>query len=98
MAKLYFRYGAMGSSKTANALMVRFNYIEKGRSVLMLKSGSDTRDGKDIISSRIGLSVECVNAEKYLDDMINCFDLIIDENDFRQIDDLYYPHKINCNR
>ena len=69
MAKLYFRYGAMGSSKTANALMVRFNYIEKGRCVLMLKSGSDTRDGKDIISSRIGLSAECVNAEKYLDDI-----------------------------
>lgn len=69
MAKLYFRYGAMGSSKTANALMVRFNYIEKGRSVLMLKSGSDTRDGKDIISSRIGLSVECINAEKYLDNI-----------------------------
>ena len=26
MAKLYFRYGVMGSSKTANALMVRYNY------------------------------------------------------------------------
>lgn len=37
MAKLYFRYGAMGSSKTANALMVRYNYIERGRNVILLK-------------------------------------------------------------
>lgn len=31
MAKLYFRYGAMGSSKTANALMVEYNYYEQGK-------------------------------------------------------------------
>ena len=31
MAKLYFRYGAMGSSKTANAIMVQYNYRERGR-------------------------------------------------------------------
>ena len=31
MAKLYFRYGVMGSSKTANALMVRYNYEERGQ-------------------------------------------------------------------
>ena len=31
MAKLYFRYGAMGSSKTANAIMVRYNYLERGQ-------------------------------------------------------------------
>ena len=37
MAKLYFRYGAMGSSKTANAIMVRYNYLERGGRVLMLK-------------------------------------------------------------
>ena len=36
MAKLYFRYGAMGSSKTANALMVRYNYLERGKSVLLV--------------------------------------------------------------
>ena len=37
MAKLYFRYGAMGSSKTANAVMVQYNYRERGQNVLMLK-------------------------------------------------------------
>ena len=34
MAKLYFRNGAMGSSKTANAVMVQYNYQERGRKVL----------------------------------------------------------------
>lgn len=58
MAKLYFKFGAMGSSKTANALMTRFNYIEKGRNVLLLKPSVDTRDGKTTIGSRIGLSAE----------------------------------------
>ena len=36
MAKLYFKYGAMGSSKTANALMVRYNYLERGKKPLLL--------------------------------------------------------------
>ena len=35
MAKLYFRYGVMGSSKSANALMVRYNYEERGQRALM---------------------------------------------------------------
>ena len=39
-----------------------------------------------------------VTKEKYLDDMISCFDINIDENDFKEIDNLYYPHRINCNR
>ena len=56
MAKLYFKYGAMGSSKSAQALITRFNYEEKGMSVWLIKPGTDTRDGADIIKSRIGLS------------------------------------------
>ena len=56
MAKLYFKYGAMGSSKTAQALITRFNYLEQGMSVWLIKPSTDTRDGADIIRSRIGLS------------------------------------------
>ena len=55
MAKLYFKYGAMGSSKTAQALITKFNYEEKGMSVWLIKPSTDTRDGADIIRSRIGL-------------------------------------------
>ena len=55
MAKLYFKYGAMGSSKSAQALITKFNYEELGMSVWLIKPSIDTRDGADIIRSRIGL-------------------------------------------
>lgn len=60
MAKLYYRYGAMGSSKTANILMVRYNYLEKGLRPLLVKPSIDTRDGDLTVQSRMGLSAECI--------------------------------------
>lgn len=66
MAKLYFRYGAMGCSKTANALMVAFNYEEKGLKPLVLKPKIETRDGEKTIKSRIGLSRPCEYVEDYI--------------------------------
>ena len=59
MAKLYFKYGAMGSSKTANALITKFNYEERGMRVWLVKPAMETRDGADVIVSRIGLSAKC---------------------------------------
>lgn len=59
MAKLYFRYGAMGSSKTANAVMVQYNYRERGQNVLMLKPKLENRDGANIVRSRCGLVAQC---------------------------------------
>ena len=56
MAKLYFKYGAMGSSKSAQALITQFNYEELGMTVWLVKPSTDTRDGADVIKSRIGLS------------------------------------------
>lgn len=58
MAKLYFKYGAMGSSKTAQALITKYNYEENDLSVWLLKPSADTRDGKNILRSRIGLEAE----------------------------------------
>ncbi|MBE6633762.1 MAG: thymidine kinase [Ruminococcaceae bacterium] len=55
MAKLYFKYGAMGSSKTANALITKFNYEERGMKVWLIKPSIDDRDGADVVRSRIGL-------------------------------------------
>ncbi len=55
MAKLYFKYGAMGSSKSANALITKFNYEERGMKVWLIKPSVDDRDGVDHIRSRIGL-------------------------------------------
>ena len=83
MAKLYFRYGAMGSSKTANAIMVQYNYHERGQNALLIKPSLDNRDGERIVGSRSGLSAPCV----YMEDidsidvsLYNC--IIVDEAQF----------------
>ena len=60
MAKLYFRYGVMGSSKTANALMVRYNYEERGQETLLVKPAIDQRDGARFVASRAGLAHPCI--------------------------------------
>lgn len=96
MPKLYFKYGAMGSSKTAQALMVKFNYEEKGYQVGLLKPSVDSRDGPTIVKSRIGLKDTGILIEKTLDlykwFQKNHYDvLIIDEAQFlsgAQIDQL----------
>ncbi len=86
MAKLYFYYGAMGSSKSANALMAEYNYRERGQKVLLAKTNLDTRDGKNVIHSRIGLEKECVLLTDILamkDDEIAKYDaVIVDEIQF----------------
>ena len=58
MAKLYFKYGAMGSSKTAQALITRYNYEENDMSAWLIKPSADTRDGAVILRSRIGLEAQ----------------------------------------
>ena len=55
MAKLYFKYGAMGSSKTAQALITKYNYEENDLNVWLIKPSADTRDGAQTLRSRIGL-------------------------------------------
>ena len=61
MAKLYFKYGAMGCSKTAQALITKFNYEERGMKVMFLKPAVDTRDGADVARSRIGLEAPVIS-------------------------------------
>ena len=58
MAKLYFKYGAMGSSKTAQALITKYNYEENDLKVWLIKPSADMRDGENILRSRIGLVAE----------------------------------------
>ena len=66
MSKLYFRYGVMGSSKTAEALMCRFNYIQKGFNVLLLKPSIDNRFEQENpqVISRIGIKADCIKFDK----------------------------------
>ena len=97
MAKLYFKYGAMGSSKTANALITKFNYEERGMRVWLIKPSIDDRDGADIVRSRIGLCAKAYVAtpETNLYETFNSLDgyhvIISDECQFftpEQIDQL----------
>ena len=74
MPKLYFKYGTMGSSKTAQALITKFNYEERGMKTVLIKPSVDTRDGKNICKSRIGLSAEALTVNK----SVNLFKLIKD--------------------
>ena len=99
MAKLYFKYGAMGSSKSAQALITRFNYEELGMKVWLIKPSTDDRDGADIIKSRIGLSARaCVikpddSIRELLKDQGHIDVIISDESQFftpEQIDELRY--------
>ena len=83
MAKLYFRYGAMGSSKSANAIMVRYNYEERGQKALLLKPRMDTRDADGMVVSRVGLTAPCRYVEELDEIDVGAYDcLIVDEAQF----------------
>ena len=91
MAKLYCRYGAMSSSKTAQAIMVKHNYHERGQSALLIKPAVDTRDGIHTVRSRCGLSDECVlfheiNWNEVYAHKYDC--LIVDEAQFLTADEV----------
>ena len=99
MAKLYFKYGAMGSSKTAQALITKYNYEENDMQVWLIKPSADTRDGTDILRSRIGLEAkvevmvpgEDIYAKYAQAHDGNCHAVIVDECQFmteEQIDQL----------
>ena len=99
MAKLYFKYGAMGSSKTAQALITKYNYEENDLKVWLIKPSADTRDGARTLRSRIGLEaqVEVIAPEvdvyaRFLGGKARSSDVIIvDECQFlteKQIDQL----------
>ena len=101
MAKLYFKYGAMGSSKTAQALITKYNYEENDMSVWLIKPSADIRDGAGILRSRIGLqaNVEIMTPETDIYKLFSvtrkgkCDVIIVDECQFmtpQQIDQLRF--------
>ena len=98
MAKLYFKYGAMGCSKTAQALITKFNYEERGMKVMFIKPAVDTRDGADVARSRIGLEAPVISIPQdtdiynlYQSEHSDCQVIIVDECQFltpEQVDQL----------
>ena len=97
MAKLYFKFGAMGCSKTAQALITKFNE-ERNMKAVLLKPAIDDRDGADIVKSRIGLyeRAVAVKEDENLYELYNtrfpdCDAVIVDECQFltpEQVDQL----------
>ncbi len=98
MAKLYFRYGAMGCGKTMQLLQVAFNYEERGHKVCVIKPQTDTKNGTKLLT-RIGPEREtdfCFNRQANLYDRISkdykdvhC--VLVDESQFltkKQVDQL----------
>ena len=98
MAKLYFRYGAMGCGKTMQLLQVAFNYEERGHKVCVIKPAIDTKNGTKLLT-RIGPEREtdfCFDrktdlfrkiSQKYKD--VHC--VLVDESQFltpKQVDQL----------
>lgn len=57
--KLYFRYGTMGSAKTALLLTTAYNFEERGMHYVCMKPIIDTRETENVIRSRIGIEREC---------------------------------------
>ncbi len=96
MAKLYFKYGAMGSSKTAQALITKYNYEENDLNVWLIKPSADTRDGARIIRSRIGLEARCEVITPEMDVLDRyrqtqaerCHVIIVDECQFMTVDQI----------
>jgi thymidine kinase len=98
MAKLYYKFGAMGCSKSAQALITKFNYEERGMKVMFMKPATDTRDGADVVHSRIGLEASCIAVPTtrdlyamYRDGYTDCNVIIVDECQFlapEQVDQL----------
>lgn len=102
MSKLYFRYGAMGSGKTAALLQVAYNYEQKGMNILLIKPSIDTK-AEDKVSSRIGIERKVDFLLKPEDKIVNeLFNkskpkaIIVDEAQFlkkEQVDDLFFISK-----
>lgn len=107
MSKLYFKYGTMGSSKTAQALMTKFNYEQKGFKVFLIKPVIDKRNienGEIVVKSRIGLSSPCST----FDTTTNLFDyvkqngylgekcvVIVDEAQFCKTEQIDQLHQVS---
>lgn len=91
MGKLIFCYGTMGSSKSAELLMWRYNYINAGYSVCLMKPRIDTREAfisekMGEVRSRIGLNAECF----LIDETIEEWKMEIESNDIIMIDEAQF--------
>lgn len=60
MAKLFFIQSVMEGGKSALLLMEAHSFDRREITILCMKPAIDTRDGEDVIKSRIGISRDCL--------------------------------------
>ncbi len=89
MAKLYFKYGVMGSSKTAQALITKFNYEERGMSVWLIKPQTDIRDGNGLVKSRAGLEAPAY-VLPYTEDVYQSYQRLTEQIDVIIVDECQF--------
>lgn len=93
IGKLYFRYGTMGSAKTAMLLTTAYNFEERGMAYMCLKPVVDTREKKNVIRSRIGIERECkwIYPETDLYEMVkDMFEQTLDVPDWILVDEAQF--------
>ncbi len=93
IGKLYFRYGTMGSAKTAMLLTTAYNFEERGMAYMCLKPVVDTREKKNVIRSRIGIEREClwIYPETDLYDMVkDTFEKTLSVPDWLLVDEAQF--------
>lgn len=99
MAKLYFRYGAVGSAKTLNLLAVAHNYKQQNKKAILVKPYLDDRFGRSVIKSRAGLETEAdILVEDDTDllsyDYSNISCVLVDEAQFLTVKNIDQLRKI----
>ena len=87
MAKLYFRYGTVGSAKTLNLLAVAHNYEQQHKRAFVIKPELDVSFGRELVHSRAGVEKKAdllVGAQTALDPKafhgVDC--ILVDEAQF----------------
>ncbi len=93
---LIFKYGTMGSSKTANAIMMAYDFEHRGLKILFVKPDIECRDGVTKVKSRIGLERECILWSNFqLMSLANIDKIIVDEAHFLNEEDVEYLANIS---
>lgn len=93
IGKLYFRYGTMGSAKTALLLTQAYNFEERKMQYLCMKPIIDNREKENVIRSRIGIERKCtwIYAEMDLYEYLkNMFEKTLQVKDWILIDEAQF--------
>lgn len=82
MAQLYYRYGTMNAGKSIELIKVAYNYEERGKNVMTLTPSVDSRYGRGVITSRIGVQRQAM----VINNETNILDVFIQENEKQPVD------------